>query len=1109
MKLFLSKLVISKIILVLVFTCSSLIISYATNISVSGIISANTTWSADTIKVTGDVTVNNGIVLTINSGKIIQFQGNYKLIVLGRLLAIGEITKNIIFTMKDTTGLYDVSVSNGGWHGIRFEPATSANDTSKLTYCRLEYGKSIGIGNDGLGGAIFYNNLARLKVQKSIIRNCYALKGGAVYGISLNGAAFFNSLFYNNNSIEGGATFLSTSSARFINCTFSNNSATKGGVMYCTDSDPQITNSVLWNNTATEGNQLYLADDLSDPAISYSNIEGGSNAFAGLGSSTNYTGAYLNNLNANPFFLDPVIKKKFQLIYNSPCINTGNPTVTGLETGSADLGGNARLTQSRIDMGAYEAQFPYFKSHIKDTSIVVNIGTLTLNLSTYFGLTATGDSLVYSIRAGIDTSNVSLKINKSNLILTPKADKTGIDTIIIKATSAYNFSITDTFLVTVKYATITSAQPINNYKFTLRDERFFRWNCEKPAYASSKRYIVKMVVVENGQTADEAMNNNSTWYGDTTGLLIQTYGVDILVPKSFPSYRKIAWQVTVLDVNWKAFGKSIIYTFYGPPYMEAFYAGNSIIYVDTTTVLNMSNLSGRGRITISAGKTVVVNYSNLKVSGGYLKSGTINQVYKDTIILSPEYVSNGKAKFCIDTLYITNGGPYLKGVVKWNNAILSAGNITSCHTAIDYTEQRLIGVIKIPNITSGFSALTNSTIKIDSTSDFVIRGSNGYIMRLKGKVTTLFDNNKTQKDTANFTFASVNNLEYVPLVPAASQKPFNLNEVVNASPVNAYLDLSDTKSPGVITDLTWKGLWISKFKLMFNATNKLHQVRLNAGDGILINTETYLKSRFLINNNGIDLSLDTTFTNPISSTYNAFSGGLSSIRVNRPFLPQTKDQIKGNVLIPYIEGSNPRDYILSFDEITCVDSLVQHMDDFSFTPITEKNILSFSVLDGSNKIATTIDQTSKTISFTLPVASDIKKVVCYFATSGNHITINTTNQVRGITENDFSKPLAFNVYAGDGTIQSYKVSESLHLAISSISPTNIKIYPNPVKDILYIENATNKSEVSIFTTQGKLVKKKMIVNSKNEIPVYDLSSGLYILILKTGGTEVQSKFIKQ
>ncbi len=73
MKLFLSKLVISKIILVLVFTCSSLIISHATNISVSGIISANTTSSADTIKVTGDVTVNNGIVLTINSGKIIQF----------------------------------------------------------------------------------------------------------------------------------------------------------------------------------------------------------------------------------------------------------------------------------------------------------------------------------------------------------------------------------------------------------------------------------------------------------------------------------------------------------------------------------------------------------------------------------------------------------------------------------------------------------------------------------------------------------------------------------------------------------------------------------------------------------------------------------------------------------------------------------------------------------------------------------------------------------------------------------------------------------------------------------------------------------------------------
>ena len=71
-----------------------------------------------------------GRTLTINPGTYIEFQGHYKLEVYGRLLAIGTEDSIIIFTVKDTTLLYDLDTIAGGWDGIEFY--TLSVDTSKL-----------------------------------------------------------------------------------------------------------------------------------------------------------------------------------------------------------------------------------------------------------------------------------------------------------------------------------------------------------------------------------------------------------------------------------------------------------------------------------------------------------------------------------------------------------------------------------------------------------------------------------------------------------------------------------------------------------------------------------------------------------------------------------------------------------------------------------------------------------------------------------------------------------------------------------------------------------------------------------------------------------------
>jgi len=346
----------------------------ATSISVSGNISSNTTWSGvDTVKVTGDVTVDQGYTLTIEAGIVVEFQGHYYIDVRGMLNAEGTTSDTIYFTPVN---------SSTGWNRILFNNVSGSSDSSVFEYCKFTGGKATGTSTDG--GAVYVSNFSLLRFSHCLFNDNYAQQyGGAVYIEGCNpvfsrctfddnesgtgGGAVYNkqgypdfslSLFKDNNgNTYGGAFYMSYSKLPYVNnCLFYDNTATYGGAFYIeggtvgsvtgsfknntftsntpdavhldNDADPDFYSSLFYNNTTT---QITLNTLDNDPNFYYCDIQGGSSSFSGSGAS-GYSGTYSHCIDSDPLFVGSG-NHPYDLSSNSPCINQGNPGHTVSDLG--------------------------------------------------------------------------------------------------------------------------------------------------------------------------------------------------------------------------------------------------------------------------------------------------------------------------------------------------------------------------------------------------------------------------------------------------------------------------------------------------------------------------------------------------------------------------------------------------------------------------------------------------------------------------------------------------------------------------------------------------------------------------------------------------------
>lgn len=221
------------------------------------------TWitSGSPYLIEGEISIAAGQTLTIEPGVLVEFQAHYKLNVNGHLLAVGTENDSICFTIDDTTGFSNLLVPDGGWHGIRFGNAAPGNDTSRISFCRLEWGKAVGSLPDNNGGAIAVESYNNLVISNSLITHSIAAFAGGGIAISNSDIIVRDNTFYQNGAgFACGGIAISSCDPLIVNNKIDNNVALSsgGGLGLNNSANPDILDNIIVNNSAKYGGGIQM-----------------------------------------------------------------------------------------------------------------------------------------------------------------------------------------------------------------------------------------------------------------------------------------------------------------------------------------------------------------------------------------------------------------------------------------------------------------------------------------------------------------------------------------------------------------------------------------------------------------------------------------------------------------------------------------------------------------------------------------------------------------------------------------------------------------------------------------------------------------------------------
>jgi hypothetical protein len=101
------------------------------------------------------------------------------------------------------------------------------------------------------------------------------------------------------------------------------------------------------------------------------------------------------------------------------------------------------------------------------------------------------------------------------------------------------------------------------------------------------------------------------------------------------------------------------------------------------------------------------------------------------------------------------------------------------------------------------------------------------------------------------------------------------------------------------------------------------------------------------------------------------------------------------------------------------------------------------------------------------------------------------------------------------TIDNLRIQTPVSAPSVTLSPGNISVFPNPVKDILYVavhaKNNIEELTIETFNVYGQKISssqnKNVFGEIKTETDLSHLTNGMYLVVVKENGKQVYSKKI--
>ena len=154
-----------------------------------------------------------------------------------------------------------------------------------------------------------------------------------------------------------------------------------------------------------------------------------------------------------------------------------------------------------------------------------------------------------------------------------------------------------------------------------------------------------------------------------------------------------------------------------------------------------------------------------------------------------------------------------------------------------------------------------------------------------------------------------------------------------------------------------------------------------------------------------------------------------------------------------------------------------------------------------------------TVNVILPPNTDRSVLIASFAIpEGATVTINSDNQVSGVTSNDFTNEVTYVVATEDNQdIKNWKVIVENEVSISSNLDMDVVIYPNPATNTLFIElgKTKNTTTVNILNVTGEVVHTEILESNISQINIDDLKVGLYFVKIQNNNNTYITKLLKK